>query len=118
MASETRKPNDQRQRFSAHSGCVIRASTWICQWDFVIRIFPGNIPIACSAPTAALWRSKRYIVALMADPPHEIEPPWQFVLEAGAVQSGRAVPVQVGDLWLAICNDAGTYHAVNNLCPH
>ena len=45
-------------------------------------------------------------------------PQWGYVVDAAAVKPGRAVAVQVGDTWLAICNDAGTYFACQNLCPH
>jgi len=40
------------------------------------------------------------------------------VIEAKDVPLGRAVPVQVGDRWFAVCNDRGTIYVTDILCPH
>ena len=41
-----------------------------------------------------------------------------YVIDAAAVPVNRVLPVQVGDKWYAVCNDAGTYHVTAFHCPH
>lgn len=43
---------------------------------------------------------------------------WHLAIAADRVPPGQARPVQVAGEWLAICNDGGTFHAIDNACPH
>ena len=45
-------------------------------------------------------------------------PEWVYAIDAAAVPPGRTARVQIEDKSFAVCNDAGRFVVVGNLCPH
>ncbi|MEM6810650.1 MAG: Rieske 2Fe-2S domain-containing protein [Pseudomonadota bacterium] len=44
--------------------------------------------------------------------------PKQFIIDADAIQAGKTRPVSVGALKLLVCNSAGTFYVIENMCSH
>ncbi|MBP7934510.1 MAG: Rieske 2Fe-2S domain-containing protein [Phycisphaerae bacterium] len=49
---------------------------------------------------------------------HGAAPEWVYTIDVTQAPPGSAVRVQVGEQSYAICNDAGRFVVVGNLCPH
>ena len=45
-------------------------------------------------------------------------PQFVYAIDARDVPDSRAVPVQIGDDWYAVCNDNGSFHVTSFYCPH
>jgi NAD(P)H-dependent nitrite reductase small subunit len=43
---------------------------------------------------------------------------WHRVAAAAEVKEGEAIPVNVGDMQIALCRVDGTIYAFENVCPH
>jgi len=54
------------------------------------------------------------------EPPRDVTPPegFEVVMHKDALASGEVTEVIAGGTAIALCNVEGTYHAVENTCPH
>jgi len=54
------------------------------------------------------------------EPPRDVTPPvgFEVVLHKDALAPGSAMEVIAGGSTIAVCNVDGTFHAVDNVCPH
>ncbi|NLX20250.1 MAG: Rieske (2Fe-2S) protein [Phycisphaerae bacterium] len=45
-------------------------------------------------------------------------PQWTYICDAADLPPGAVLRVRIADGWYAACNRGGTFHVVDNRCPH